>query len=149
MYVYSTSIWVVLVCGISISLKGHWHEIFACGFFASKLVPQIPYSYSEAISNMNLNMPRYSNSKLIPRCRPPCSKFRGASRSTAIRIRVISVVLLFWRLQYFPLKSIKKLCMENHKDNAHDSIFSRSAETSVFFLLLTLRIIQILILKKI
>jgi hypothetical protein len=51
-------------------LKGWWHEIFCTQFFASKLVPQAPYSYTKAVLNINSNSPRYSNLKLIPRCGP-------------------------------------------------------------------------------
>ncbi len=49
--------------------KGHWHKIFCTRSFKSKLVPQPPDSYPEALSNINL--PRYSTSKQIPRCGPP------------------------------------------------------------------------------
>ncbi len=52
-------------------LKGHWHEIFCTRFFESKLVPQPPDSYSKAVSNINSNSPRYSNSSQIPLCGPP------------------------------------------------------------------------------
>jgi hypothetical protein len=51
-------------------LKGHWHDIFCTRFFKSKLVPQPPDSYPKAVSNINLNLPRYSNSKHIPWCGP-------------------------------------------------------------------------------
>ena len=40
-------------------------------FFSSKHVSRPPDSYPKAVSNINSNSPRYSNSKLIPRCGPP------------------------------------------------------------------------------
>jgi hypothetical protein len=40
-------------------------------FFSSKHVSRPPDSYPKAVSNINSNSPRYSNSKLIPHCGPP------------------------------------------------------------------------------
>jgi hypothetical protein len=40
-------------------------------FFSSKQVSRPPDSYPKAVSNINSNSPRYSNSKLIPCCGPP------------------------------------------------------------------------------
>jgi hypothetical protein len=40
-------------------------------FFSSKHVSRPLDSYPKAVSNINSNSPRYSNSKLIPRCGPP------------------------------------------------------------------------------
>jgi hypothetical protein len=40
-------------------------------FFSSKHVSRPPDSYPKAVSNINSNSPRYSNSKLIPCCGSP------------------------------------------------------------------------------
>jgi hypothetical protein len=40
-------------------------------FFIKTRLPTPPDSYPKAVSNITTNSPRYSNSKLIPRCGPP------------------------------------------------------------------------------
>jgi hypothetical protein len=52
-------------------IKEQCHEIFCMQFFSSKHVSRPPDSYPKAVSNINSNSPRYSNSKLIPHCGPP------------------------------------------------------------------------------
>jgi hypothetical protein len=58
-------------------LKGQCHEIFCMQFFSSKHVSRPPDSYPKAVSNINSNSPRYSNSKLIPHCGPPPPRIRS------------------------------------------------------------------------
>ncbi len=52
-------------------LKGQCHEVLCMRFVASKFVPQPPDSKPKAVSKINSNSSRYSNSKLIPCCAPP------------------------------------------------------------------------------
>ncbi len=51
--------------------KGTVSRNFFMQFYSLKHVSRPPDSYPKAVSNINLNSPRYSNSNLIPRCGPP------------------------------------------------------------------------------
>ncbi len=55
---------------VNSSLQGQCHEEFCLRFFKQKHVPQPTDPHPKAVSNINLNWPRYSNLLLIPRCGP-------------------------------------------------------------------------------
>jgi hypothetical protein len=48
-------------------LKAHLHEIFNIRFFSSKASSWVPDQAPKLFLNINLNSPRYSNLKVIPR----------------------------------------------------------------------------------